>query len=254
MRSASANALLLSALALCLLVPAHGQGARFGEAQKGLLIGVLQKQGIRSCDKKGKVTWLKQHHEVGFVWLLGKTAAANKLAGKLVVVEGKTANRPQVTYPPQQTCPIMQSRSDWQPGLNGIRRRRSTSNPIAAFKARSIRAFDGLSIKRKKKQLVVTLKNTLGRNIESLTLSMHYEGCYGKPGTMRVERKIKALAKKKSARLTFPIFSENPRRHRGHRRHIASSLAISSKAVGLYFDFDWPLYRDKSFNLRCPRN
>jgi hypothetical protein len=232
-------------------------------APEELLVGVLSEQLSRKCLASGEESWVDPHEEVGFVRLvpgksLGPTIARRGLRGKIVIVRGRP--RPDLRAPAvkhEGRCPEAQMRSDMVPARDGMRLRRGDGPALAGFEARRVEAFGGLAVALERGELRARFRNTLGRELTDLTLTMHYEGCYGKPGATSETRRFARVRVGEEVSGTFATLASTSRQagmkrtagtFRAH--HVASSLEVRARTAGVHFDLDWKL--TASTAPRCP--
>jgi hypothetical protein len=157
-----------------------------------------------------------------------------------------------------QPCPPMQMRSDWFNTPRGIRVQRTATPSIEHFHMTSIRRLDELDVKREGEELVVTLANPLPFALVDVRLVMHYEGCYGKPGSTSIAGEPIELAPGAKVTQRFPMIADheptgprkgspNAREHRaadlvlliGEQRDgatVHADLSVSLRDVGISFD------------------
>jgi hypothetical protein len=231
-------------------------------APEELLLGVLSEQFTRKCLANGE-TWVDPHEEVGFVRLvpgkeLSPTAARRGLRGKIVVVHGRPRTdfrAPAVKH--DGRCPEAQMRSDHVWARGGARVRRSGGAALAGFEAQRLEAFTGLAVTLERGELRARFRNTLDRELTDLALTMHYEGCYGKPGTTAETRRFPRVRAGAEVRASFPALVTTTRlagksRTAGTFRahHAASSLQVTAQGAGVHFDLDWTLVAPTA--PRCP--
>lgn len=246
-------------LAMCMGSFLCTQSAFAGDPPSGdiVLVGMVSEQGIRQCQGVTKEPkWIHPHLEIGFVWAFPhKDFRFHK--SRLVIAKGRTAPRPALRVKESLDCPGAQMRSDWVWSKNGMRVRRNGSPPFnAAFISKSVKSFDGLVIRDKgapsSSEMEVAFVNTTGHPLNNLKLIVHYEGCYGKPGTTLREELVPKLGVGEKVIKIFPKVVERKSRAKWRRIHLASSLQITAKPHPVYFDLDWPLSRVKRLKRECP--
>ncbi|NVB41116.1 hypothetical protein G6O69_24970 [Pseudenhygromyxa sp. WMMC2535] len=165
---------------------------------------------------------------------------------------------------PERICQNMQMRSDWVAGPRGFLVDHGTRLDLEHFSVASVRPLDELSIRREGQELVVEFENPLPFALEDLGMRVHYEGCYGKPGSTSLDTEVLArLEPGARVERRFPVLAEQD--HPGPRKagpsarqHLASALVI---AVGgaetpagaqLHVDLDLPLRSVDGLALACP--
>lgn len=229
------------------LAASWGAGAG-AEPKPVRVLGFLTEQADKQC-VDGRVEWVNPHPEVGFTRVVGTDVALEALQKRAVIVTGREAKdaAPPVKYDPE--CPMMQMRSDWVEGRDGIRVER-VGRGVAAMHVTSAAPWDGLAAKVKKGALVVTLKEDLGAPV---SVTVHYEGCYGKPGAT-----ARTLAAKPGKALRFPLaddeLHDKPRKgmEEGIARHVPVSVTLSGDVPGLVLALDLPLWA-LGVSVECPK-
>lgn len=249
---------LFSLILLCcgLARPDHAHaGGALPSARETTLVGVLTKQATKQCLAKWKHRWVDPHYQVGFVRI--EPAQGLQLAplvGQLVQVRGhaKVIRSAKVSH--EGPCLAMQMRSDWVEGPSGMRIRRGSRVGFGGFHARTVRAIKPLSARRRGDQLLVSFKNTLKVSLGPTTLRLHYEGCYGKPGSMHEDRRFKRIKAGQTVTARFPAIGMRAGRGPGRTVHRATSVQVLDDADKdrVVFDLDWVL-RGKGLKLGCPR-
>jgi hypothetical protein len=164
--------------------------------------------------------------------------------------------------PAPEPCPIMQMRSDWRHTPAGMRMDRGEHPNIEEFVVASVEALP-LALVREGDELVVRFTNPLPFALAELTLIGHYEGCYGKPGTMQVSGTPTPLAAGASLVERLPTIAEDLAQgpapaHKGgpqarvHLLHSIQLLATPAPgAAPLHVDLDAPL-SSFALSLDCP--
>jgi hypothetical protein len=125
---------------------------------------------------------------------------------------------------------MMQMRSDWVTTPRGTRVQR-THAPIAHFQATSVRRLDELTVAREGDEIVVSFTNPLPFALAQVQLELHYEGCYGKPGSTSRASKAHTLEPGQTLTDRFGVFVEQA--HAGPRKggpsarqHLANALVL----------------------------
>ncbi len=236
---------MLALLAIVLAAPPIELGERHA------LVGVLTEQGHLQCKGGdgtpwggGEEVWTDPYHEVGFVRLVTADSKAAAHVGALVVALGAPAAGPAPARP--SGCNAMQMRSDWVYGKSGMRVKRTTP-PHVAFAAAEVRPLDGLLGVERIAQprgptgdtLKITLTNPFDRPLSALALTLHHEGCYGKPGATAETGHRATLAAGERWTVELPAFV-NRKQGRG-RWHAAAAITLAAKGERIAFDLDVPL-------------
>lgn len=198
---------------------------------------VLGQTGIEHCpDGTHEPTWLAVQPTLGSV-PAGDEAAVEQLMDRPVLARGTAiAAPPRAPLPVEpQPCPMAQMRSDWIDTPRGIRVQRTLSPDIEHFEVSSLRELDELAVRRDGDELVAEFSNPLPFALTGVRLRMHYEGCYGKPGTTSRESEPVELAPGQTITHRFPQIAEHD--HTGPRKggptaheHIAAALVLELPA------------------------
>jgi hypothetical protein len=234
------------------------------------LVGLLTRQYRGRCGADGQHKWDDEHWEVGFVRLqVPATLDLSPLEGKAVVVTGKGKELP----PPREVehvheapslnplpdgpgieCPQVQMRSDWVIGKNGFRimRQRSAGLPMM-LDVTSAKLFSGVEIEVHGESLAVTVTNVLDAAVNDVKVVLHYEGCYGKPGSDSRSQTTAVLPAGGRIETTFPAIVAEDQGQWGIRNHRAYSLQILGAKGPVLFDCDLPLGLFQATGIECPK-
>jgi len=222
---------------------ASGSGGDAVKSESEVLIGVVTAQGTRLCDGSRDGKWIDLRHEIGFVRALGEVALA-EYEGRALVAEGQRVSSYESEVPEHTgECPMpMQMRSDWVEGPSGIRVRRA-DRPFPAFRVRSVRPFDGVAARLVGDVVTISVRNTLGRALEDVVVTLHYEGCFGKPGTRQQTAVLGALAPGQAGEVSLPGWHHDEDGPRGRSDYRGWSLRLGTSTAGVTFDLDLHLHR-----------
>jgi hypothetical protein len=183
--------------------------------------------------------------------LEGSLSGTAKRAGKPVLLVGEVAKRGDPDLPQQsETCPPIQSRSDWIEAPDGLILKREGGAKIAAFRVRTSHAISPLRVRHTRDTLAVELVNPLDVAIEAAALTVHYEGCYPKPMPHGERRELGQLAPGASAQAAVPALASGapPQSENLHR---PVSIQVHGTAPDAYFDLDLRL-STLGVELPCP--
>jgi hypothetical protein len=267
--------LYLIAPAMLVVAPAVGQEQKVAQqpvvaaAAPVQLVGLLTKQYRGRCGADGQHKWDDEHWEIGFVRLeVPKDLDLSKFEGKAVVVTGQPAMKKESPAPeyvhaamelnpkpegPGIECPQYQMRSDWVLGKNGMRimRGRGTGLPpqLAVTEAK---LFDGIKAELKGEQLSIVLSNDFKTPLQGLEVKIHYEGCYGKPGSDSRSEKVAELAAGSSKSFAFPTIVDEDQGKWGIRHHRAYSIQVLSSPGAILFDHDLSVGSYGVTTIECP--
>ena len=230
-------------------------------------LAVLGQTGIEHCDTAGgyEPTWLAVEPTLGFVPAGGEGLATldEALYDQPVLARGRRAEhppRPPLEIEPQP-CGMMQMRSDWVTTPRGIRVVRSSDRSTLPdyFDTSSIRRLDELELRLEGDEVLVEFVNPLPVTLDRVGFVMHYEGCYGKPGTASREAPKVTLESGASTSHRFPLIVEKshsgPRKGgRNARIHRAASLVLTlGGADGAIVHTDFALsLNDVGIAFDCP--
>lgn len=228
------------------------------------LVGVVHEDGEHVCFGDGQETWINKFRQIGFVRVVAGDAIEAQLVeamGTPVVAHGRITDRVPAggEQPPGERgeCPQYQMRSDWVLTSSGMRIRRGESPAMKAFEVDRVEPLTGLSARIEGEQLKVSFTNELGVALDApVELVVHYEGCYGKPGsdsrTLVANEKLLPGA---TLAGTVPLITEAdrvPGNPKGTRDHRAYSVELRASADGVYFDLDVSV-RQLGADVQCPQ-
>lgn len=234
-----------------------GAGASAGSEGPEFFLATLGQDGIQHCPGGGyEVSWLAVHPTLGFVNAGGPALSDPSILEPLydhpVLAQGKVAEPPE--RPPLdvniEMCMPMQMRSDWVSTPRGIRCMRNEGPRPDYFHATNLRRLDELSVTREGEELVVSFKNPLPVALEGVSLRMHYEGCYGKPGsTSKTSERSKSLAPGEAISHRFSLFDVIERDSspgaRDRSKHAAAELELNIEGAST------SVHTDLSVSLRA---
>jgi hypothetical protein len=223
------------------------------------LIGAVEETGIHHCPPpKHDIEWIELRPQLGFtsIWNTNEEQIAS-LLGKPAIATGREAAAPQrpALDVPLTPCPEMQMRSDWRMGPHGMRVRHGNGSGITSFKVQMLRELTELRARVEGDQVIIEFENPVPSKLEDVKLVLHYEGCYGKPGSRNETFDAGDLDRGATASHGFPTFGEkvedapNVRGRKG--RHAAHSLRITATSDEAAFDFDVKL-RNLGAQVDCP--
>jgi hypothetical protein len=226
------------------------------DEQPTMLVGILSEQWDRLCNGTQEADWIRPHLEVGFVRLVPNTKVDFKPYFKKPVVLQGGVPKDYVLEPVKHTgdCPGMQARNDWVFGKSGVRVLRSKpkgASSIKFFQADKVTKFSGLDVKKVGDKLEVTFENSLAKPLSGVAVSLHYEGCYGKPGAPTKTKELGPVKPGQEVTVPFDVLysMEMQGRLRGLQHHVAYSVQITTTSKEVVFDLDWPLHH---LGLKCP--
>ncbi|MCB9551501.1 MAG: hypothetical protein H6705_06390 [Myxococcales bacterium] len=207
------------------------------------LFGVVTEQAPLHCDRGAPgdpptERWGAPYYEIGFVRLVDPAFDPKPLVGRPVLALGTPRDGPAPDRP--DNCLAHQMRSDWIYGKSGIRVRR-THPPHTAFHPSSVTPLGAevLSAHRTGDQIEITFHNPLDRPLTDLVLTLHHEGCYGKPLAAERAAATPALPPGEAFTARLPAIVDIEGRRGTHHAAAAVTITATGEAVG--FDLDVPL-------------
>jgi hypothetical protein len=198
------------------------------------VLAVVGQTGVEHCPTGDfPATWLDLQPTLG--WIPASGLDAETFAALIdlpVLARGRASaapDRPPLGVEPKP-CPVMQMRSDWVTTPGGIRVQH-THPPIPHFQATSVRRLDELTVTREGEEIVVSFMNPLPFALAQVQLELHYEGCYGKPGSTADVSEAITLEPGQTLTERFGVFAEQA--HAGPRKggpsahqHLANALVL----------------------------
>jgi hypothetical protein len=143
-------------------------------------------------------------------------------------------------------------RSDWVDSKHGFRVLRSASRPAGAFAASRVEPFEGLQVSRAGDSLQVRLTNTLPVALHDVAIVLHYEGCYGKPGSSERRESLGTLQAGQTHAASFPVLDSAVSNRPERQPHRADSVEVrAGRQDNVWFDLDWSLSA-AGVSVRCP--
>jgi hypothetical protein len=222
--------------------PAATPGPQPEPVAETRVLGLVHRLGDRTCPggQYGD-TFVNTHWAVGLVPL----HATPEMERQLEALRGKPAligGSPEDGPPPAasaatpEPCPMAQMRSDWIETPDGIVKRRAAP-PLRGLRIASVRAWSGLSAAIAGRHVSLHLKPELGEKaLRDAELVVHYEGCYGKPGTAQETFPLGDLGPKAGAGAAAPLTTR-----KGDRDYVAASVELRGALEGLHVALDVPL-------------
>lgn len=188
---------------------------------------VASQVGVEHCPN-GKFEWLAVQPTLGWITTSGDAVAElEALLDQPVLARGSAGpepERPPLSIEPSP-CPPMQMRSDWVNTPRGTRVRRTEPTGAGHFHLTSVRRLDELTVATDGDQIIASFQNPLPFALTGVRLRMHYEGCYGKPGTTSRESEPVTLAPGERIDHEFPRIDEREGDER-RRLHRAAALVL----------------------------
>ncbi len=211
------------------------------------------------CDTSSEDFWVDRTWSVGFVPLMHAPSVSSTLAqleGKVVVATGVAGGDKPTTHGgderPSETaeCPIPQMRSDWELWPHGTRVRRGESPDLGVFQLETVVAVQPIEAQARAGEVWLAVDNPFEAPLVDATLVAHYEGCYGKPGTVSQRRPLGTIAaSSKLEDIPVPrIAGSSGGRHGEHR---LASVQLLGTVEGGALDLDISL-SSLGVSVACP--
>lgn len=227
-----------------------------------VLLGTLTRDGTPRCEGT-ELHWEQVHFDAGFTHL---KAGAQPLEAKFqqllrqpVLLTGQAAPEGGAEIAAGvHPCAPAQMRSDWVVRVDGTQSLRSTRDDVGTFVVDSIRALTPaeLGAQRRGDRIAVHFRNPLAIPLHELQIAVHYEGCYGKPGTLVEASEASDLAPGEVRELEVDLIALRARSRASSRRvdgaHVARSVEIRASAPRTYFDLEVPL-AGLGVDTACPK-
>lgn len=227
------------------------------------VVGFLVQQYEEKCDDKFNQEWVNPHFEIGLVKVEEvEGVELDAFVGKPVVATGRVGDKAGAARPEMggYSCVPQQARSDWlfnKGGIRLIRALQPKSAWVSHFTVEKIERLHGLTVELDGDEIQVVFENNLGAELPDLLITMHYEGCYGKPGAPNVKRSFFSLKSGKKATARFPVHhvvgDDADGTRRGRTMHVAHSVQVAAGSPTVLLDLDVPVWHfGKKLNLTCP--
>ncbi|MEM7154371.1 MAG: hypothetical protein AAF799_16105 [Myxococcota bacterium] len=221
------------------------------------LVGVVGQGGFRRCAEGSmEGTWVGLYPTIGRVSLSGPPDSIfDPLMDQPVVALGE----PQYTSPRKTTaadddavpCPPMQMRSDWTPTPRGMRIDRRPAPMAQHFEVAAVRPLHELSIKPEGEFVVITLNNPVAIELRDVEMRVHYEGCFGKPGSRVETSEVGVLAPLAQISTRAPKLLEGSGPP-GRSTFRAHSFQLVARGEAVTIDLDASLSA-MGIDNQCPR-
>jgi len=228
-----------------------------GSVATSTLVGVVGQQGVSHCPDGGfDRQWLGLHPTLGRVTLSGPDDPVfDPVMDMPVVALGQP--KPAPRWPPitqdVEPCPEAQMRSDWLETPRGMLLQRDPVPEIQHFEVAALRPLHELRVEAKGEDIVVTMSNPAAQVLHEVELRVHYEGCFGKPGSTVETTKTAelALGAQIAARVPRLIERSHAVAH-GKPIYRAFSVQMVGRAESVTIDLDVRL-ATLGVAVECPR-
>jgi hypothetical protein len=152
-----------------------------------------------------------------------------------------------------EACAPAQMRSDWRVTPRGMLIERDPAPALAHFRVDAVRSLHELQARADGDHVVVTLMNPVPLALADVELRVHYEGCFGKPGTMATATAVGDLGVGAQASARVPVLARRAGEPDGRHEFRAYSVQLVGRGEGVVIDLDVPL-RQLGVEVECPDN
>lgn len=222
------------------------------------LVGLMGQSGTEHCPGGGaERKWLSLRPAIGRVSVSGPDdAVLEPLMDRPVLALGLPGDPPPRAegegLPPKvEACLPAQMRSDWRTTPRGILIERSPSPSLSHLRMEAVRPLHELAVRKDGDHVVVTLQNPVPVVLSGVELRVHYEGCFGKPGTRAETTAVGELGVGAQASARMPQLSANDGAPEGTRDFRAHSVQLVAQGEGVVIDLDVP-FSDLGLETKCP--
>lgn len=237
--------------------PWHWRSDAIDDAAPSYLVGAVGQIGVERCrDGGSERQWFALRPTIGRVEVSGPEAAVlDPLMDQPVLALGQITEaprRPEEPIPESAggRCMPMQMRMDWRITPRGMRIDRPPAPTVAHFEVDAVRSLHELQIRLDGEHVLVTLINPVPVPLADVELRVHYEGCFGKPGTTAEVTRIGELGVGAQASARTPVVVRSPDGPDG-RQFRAYSVQLVGHGEAVTIDLDVPL-ADVGAGVECP--
>jgi hypothetical protein len=205
--------------------------------------------GIEHCPGGGyDRKWLAVRPAIGRVSVSGPAdeTVLDPLMDRPVLALGVPGEAPPRGASPEPTpsvepCLPAQMRSDWRTTPRGMLVERGPAPAVEHFRMDAVRPLHELAARKDGDHVVVTLTNPVPGALADVELRAHYEGCFGKPGTMARATVIGDLGPGAQASARVPMLSRRGDAPEGRHEFRAYSVQLLARGDDVVIDLDVPL-------------
>jgi len=211
-------------------------------ASPSYLQGVVGQRGISHCPEGTyDRQWLALRPTIGRVGVSGpEDSVLDPVMDTPVLAIGKPGMTPEqrpLSVTPEM-CPPMQMRSDWTETPRGMRITREPRPSISHFELSAVRPLHELQAHPEGDHIVVTLLNPIPVALRDVELHVHYEGCFGKPGSTIETTEIGELAVGALASARVPRHVTKSGARPGRESFRAFSVQLVAEGDRVFVDLD----------------
>jgi hypothetical protein len=226
-------------------------------AAPGYLLGVVGQSGVEHCPDGGyEGEWLALRPAIGRVTVSGpEDSVFDPLMDQPVLALGQPAaappSGPSTATAPTQPCAPVQMRSDWRMTPRGFVVERGSAPAVEHFRVDAVRPLRELEAQADGDHVVVTLRNPVPVALADVELHVHYEGCFGKPGTTVETQAIGDFGVGAKVVERVPMLSGRADAPEGRSLFRAYSVQLVGRGEGVVIDLDVPL-EQLGVEVECP--
>lgn len=210
----------------------------------GYLLGLVGQSGVEHCPGGGfEREWLWLRPTIGRVSVSGPDDPVfDPLMDQPVLALGQPAAAPAAGTSTElakvELCAPAQMRSDWRTTPRGMRIERGPAPALDHFRVDAVRRLHELQAHADGDHVVVTLINPVPVVLADVELRVHYEGCFGKPGSMATATVIGDLGVGAQASARVPMLSQRAGAPDGRHEFRMYSVQLLGRGEGVVIDLD----------------
>ncbi len=208
------------------------------------LVGVVGQSGVEHCPPGGaEREWRDLHPTIGHVQVSGPEGSIfDPVMDQPVVAVGQPVDAPPgrpstALAPEEEPCTPAQMRSDWRRTPRGTRIERGDRPDFRYFHADTVRPLHELQARVDGEHVVVGLTNPVPVALADVELRLHYEGCFGKPGSTSKTKVIGELGEGAHVEVRLPMWIRSDAAA-GRNAFRAYSVQLLGKGEGVVLDLD----------------
>ncbi len=206
------------------------------------LLGVVGQRGISHCPDGGyDRQWLALRPTIGRVGVSGPDdSVLDPVMDTPVLAIGQSTTAPPRQAPSikPEMCGAMQMRSDWYETPRGMQIEREPRPRISHFEMSAVRPLHELQVQPDGDHIVVTMLNPVPVPLHDVKLHVHYEGCFGKPGSTIETTDVGTLAIGAKISARVPRLVDRAKAQPGRRSFRAFSVQLVAEGDRVFVDLD----------------
>jgi hypothetical protein len=226
----------------------------------GHLLGLVGQSGVEHCPGGGyDREWLSLRPMIGRVSVSGPDdPVLDPLMDQPVLALGQPTAAPSGGTSTElaakaEPCVPAQMRSDWRVTPRGMLIERDPAPALEHFRVDAVRSLHELQARADGDHVVVTLMNPVPVALADVELRVHYEGCFGKPGSMVTPTTVGDLGVGAQASARVPLLTQRAGEPDGRHEFRAYSVQLVGRGEGVVIDLDVPFGR-LGVEVECPNN